>query len=624
MGKQLAEAVRTLHKDARIGHFDIKPDNVLLDETGACHLCDFSIALDFPQGQTNVTLPQDGYGSPHYMAPDQVSYWHATRCAGFQTMQTVSICAAHAMPAARRLCVELGRHEARSGGAQVTNLFNGLTQRADTWGLAATLLHMATGAQPFADLGQTQRVHNALRSGAAPAVPAAVDERLANILRAAFRHNPADRADVSTVRAQLSQLNEELRMEGGGAPTAPPEVLAAAYGDVSRLSAAAPLPDAAAPAERAGKRKKAPKAADPEVAAAGGDSAAASEVADAPARPGTPAAAEDSAGADFLGVAALSLADAVPMPAAPAPQASSRDPSQEERQASPSPQPAQQQAVLTSLPPPGGAGAGPPPPSQPRDGGGAEAVVLTACSDGSLGVKTLYRSHARLIAHPSDSKQMTGIAVIPPEAGDAGACEAVSVSAAGTVSMWDVCEGRCLVATALAGTKLPTGAVGRSVAANGRFAILGTDRSRVAMWQYPDGGASWKRCNADRAAADQVRTSYGFSFPGQTSPCPARFATARRRRLQVAPQCVAVSTFEGEASSRIFDLSLQPPFEQDAGGRWLVGCSQHGHIALWDTERLAPIVCQKAASGAIFSCSVMPGCVRDHVHAHVRMRRERL
>jgi eukaryotic-like serine/threonine-protein kinase len=72
MGRQLAEAIRLLHREARIGHFDIKPDNILLDEKLTCYLCDFSISLEFPEGQSKVSLPEDGYGSLNYMAPEQV------------------------------------------------------------------------------------------------------------------------------------------------------------------------------------------------------------------------------------------------------------------------------------------------------------------------------------------------------------------------------------------------------------------------------------------------------------------------------------------------------------------------------------------------------------------------
>jgi eukaryotic-like serine/threonine-protein kinase len=72
IAKQLAEAVVTLHSKARIAHFDIKPDNVLLDAEGNCYLCDFSIAKEIPSHARAIMLPHDAYGSTEYMAPEQV------------------------------------------------------------------------------------------------------------------------------------------------------------------------------------------------------------------------------------------------------------------------------------------------------------------------------------------------------------------------------------------------------------------------------------------------------------------------------------------------------------------------------------------------------------------------
>lgn len=72
IAKQLAEAVLLLHSKTRIAHFDIKPDNVLLDADGNCYLCDFSIAKEIPSHVRAVLLPHDAYGSTEYMAPEQV------------------------------------------------------------------------------------------------------------------------------------------------------------------------------------------------------------------------------------------------------------------------------------------------------------------------------------------------------------------------------------------------------------------------------------------------------------------------------------------------------------------------------------------------------------------------
>lgn len=76
IAKQLAEAVVTLHSKARIAHFDIKPDNVLLDAAGNCYLCDFSIAKEIPAHTKAIMLPHDAYGSTEYMAPEQVRPCH--------------------------------------------------------------------------------------------------------------------------------------------------------------------------------------------------------------------------------------------------------------------------------------------------------------------------------------------------------------------------------------------------------------------------------------------------------------------------------------------------------------------------------------------------------------------
>jgi hypothetical protein len=298
-------------------------------------------------------------------------------------------------------------------------------------------------------------------------------------LRLAFKHNPKDRTEVSTVRAQLSQLHEELRLEAGGPPQAPPEVLAAAYGrDIPggeravQAPATGALEDAAATPKVTLKSKSVPPAVSADTLASSPPTTAASAP---PPGPGTPPLPPPQA-VDFLGIGALSLADAVPV----------SEPQQVATRAAPAASPPARS------------------PTTPPPAPGAEPVVITACSDGALGIKALFRAGAELIPHPSDGKQMTAIAVLPPEASGEASREAVSVSAAGTVTHWDMSEGVCLGATKLIGARLPPGAVGRSIAANARQVIIGTDRSRVSLWTFPGGGASWLAANADRAPTDQV------------------------------------------------------------------------------------------------------------------------
>jgi hypothetical protein len=443
IGKQLAEALRMLHTEARIAHFDVKPENILLDSNFTIHLCDFSIALEFPPDMPNMRLPQDAYGSLHYMAPEQL-----------------------------------------------TNLFNGLTFRADVWGVASTLLHLHTGRMPFEELVKIQRIHDALRSGQSPAVPPYVDERFATILRMSFKHNPATRIDVVTLRHALSQFNEELRIEAGGEPTAPADVVALTGTRYSHTATSTPAP--------------APNSSSPRPPAAPADGMRGAPVVEVLTPPGaaplaplariTPLEAE----ADFLGIAAVyekvSLVDSVPVLSSPA-----TPPAGRRGEPSPTlPHPAVEAPlpvnVLPALPPrSGGSGS---------DSDGV-AVVVTACSNGRLGIKCLFRSFAKLISHPTETKQMTGVAIVQRADGSA-AREAVSVSTSGTLTQWDMSDGRCLGSCPLAGNKLPAGSVGRSVSSHSRFTIIGTDRSRVSLWRFPGGGASWLDANAAVAATDEV------------------------------------------------------------------------------------------------------------------------
>lgn len=137
-----------------------------------------------------------------------------------------------------------------------------------------------------------------------------------------------------------------------------------------------------------------------------------------------------------------------------------------------------------------------------------------AGSNGCLGIKTLFRSCTRLLHNPFDAKQMTGVAIVPTaqsasrDASSRTFREAVSASAEGRLTWWDVANGEVSASVALSSdSKVPAGAVGRSVVVDERFAAVGTDRAKILVWQVAGGGSSWSSVNRDVAQQDQVRGS---------------------------------------------------------------------------------------------------------------------
>ncbi len=71
---QICDALQYAH-DEGIVHRDIKPENVLLDRKGRVKIADFGLARILGRDPDSARLTQDGQvmGTPHYMAPEQVS-----------------------------------------------------------------------------------------------------------------------------------------------------------------------------------------------------------------------------------------------------------------------------------------------------------------------------------------------------------------------------------------------------------------------------------------------------------------------------------------------------------------------------------------------------------------------
>jgi DNA-binding NarL/FixJ family response regulator len=71
IGTQLAQALAVAH-DAEIVHRDVKPANLLIDESGTLKVMDFGIAFH-TQRSRQITLGGFVVGTPHYMAPEQLT-----------------------------------------------------------------------------------------------------------------------------------------------------------------------------------------------------------------------------------------------------------------------------------------------------------------------------------------------------------------------------------------------------------------------------------------------------------------------------------------------------------------------------------------------------------------------
>ena len=71
---QICDALQFAH-DAGVVHRDIKPENILIDQEGKVRIADFGLAklIDPNRVSVGLTRSQLAMGTPHYMAPEQLS-----------------------------------------------------------------------------------------------------------------------------------------------------------------------------------------------------------------------------------------------------------------------------------------------------------------------------------------------------------------------------------------------------------------------------------------------------------------------------------------------------------------------------------------------------------------------
>ena len=168
IGVDVAKAL-TCARESSIVHRDIKPDNVLLGETGQVKVADFGLAKLVDEAMVEdggYTQEGLGLGTPHYMAPEQASNAKAA------------------------------------------------DQRADVYSLGVTMYHMLTGQPPFRAKSPLQIVR--MHESETPAPPSEynpdVPVSLCEVLSKMMAKAPDDRyQEPREVAEALEEVAKEMR-----------------------------------------------------------------------------------------------------------------------------------------------------------------------------------------------------------------------------------------------------------------------------------------------------------------------------------------------------------------------------------------------------------------------------
>ena len=141
-------------------HLDIKPDNLMLDETGIVRVLDFGIARVL---RSDVEVTRSVAGTLRYMSPEQLQ----------------------------------GR---------------AIDRRSDVYSLGCSLFELVSGVPAYS--GSTHEVVTRITSGPMPRlidVDSAIDPRLDALVTRAMALNPKDRhPDMDDLRADLARLRDQL------------------------------------------------------------------------------------------------------------------------------------------------------------------------------------------------------------------------------------------------------------------------------------------------------------------------------------------------------------------------------------------------------------------------------